>query len=105
MESIDISRLSVMKIMLEFPMHSTFGEVEREAKDNNQGYSQHLIAKVLELNQATVQRIIKRTIGDSSNTITNPSTPVQPNLLGYFILRLYNQFTEKDIDKKHSIKS
>ena len=25
------------------------------------GYSQHLIAKVLELNQATVQRIIKRT--------------------------------------------
>jgi len=26
-----------------------------------QGYSQHMIAKVLELNQATVQRIIKRT--------------------------------------------
>ncbi|MDQ7085567.1 MAG: helix-turn-helix domain-containing protein [Sulfurovum sp.] len=25
------------------------------------GYSQHMIAKVLELNQATVQRIIKRT--------------------------------------------
>ncbi len=25
------------------------------------GYSQHLIAKILELNQATVQRIIKRT--------------------------------------------
>jgi len=26
-----------------------------------QGYSQHMLAKVLELNQATVQRIIKRT--------------------------------------------
>jgi predicted transcriptional regulator len=31
------------------------------------GYSQHMIAKVLELNQATVQRIIKR---NSSISIT-----------------------------------
>jgi len=31
------------------------------AKAYKQGYSQHMIAKVLELNQATVQRIIKRT--------------------------------------------
>ena len=30
-------------------------------KAYKQGYSQHMIAKVLELNQATVQRIIKRT--------------------------------------------
>ena len=30
-------------------------------KAYEQGYSQHMIAKVLELNQATVQRIIKRT--------------------------------------------
>ena len=30
-------------------------------KAYQQGYSQHMIAKVLELNQATVQRIIKRT--------------------------------------------
>jgi len=30
------------------------------AKAYKQGYSQHMIAKVLELNQATVQRIIKR---------------------------------------------
>ena len=30
-----------------------------------QGYSQHMIAKVLGLNQATVQRIIKRTKSDS----------------------------------------
>jgi DNA-binding NarL/FixJ family response regulator len=31
------------------------------AKAYKQGYSQHMIAKVLELNQATVQRIVKRT--------------------------------------------
>jgi len=31
----------------------------------NKGYSQHMIAKVLELNQATVHRIIKRNIGIS----------------------------------------
>ena len=31
------------------------------AKAYKQGYSQHMIANVLELNQATVQRIIKRT--------------------------------------------
>ncbi|MEA3454981.1 MAG: helix-turn-helix domain-containing protein [Campylobacterota bacterium] len=31
------------------------------AKAYLQGYSQHMIAKVLGLNQATVQRIIKRT--------------------------------------------
>ncbi len=30
-------------------------------KAYEKGYSQHMIAKVLELNQATVQRIIKRT--------------------------------------------
>ncbi len=30
-------------------------------KAYSQGYSQHMIAKVLELNQATIQRIIKRT--------------------------------------------
>ena len=44
-------------------------EKERDTKERNkqiakaykQGYSQHMIAKVLELNQATVQRIIKRT--------------------------------------------
>ncbi len=35
-------------------------------KAYQKGYSQHMIAKVLDLNQATVQRIIKRTkIGDS----------------------------------------
>ena len=34
---------------------------EQIAKAYKQGYSQHMIAKVLELNQATVQRIIKRT--------------------------------------------
>jgi len=33
-----------------------------------QGYSQHMIAKVLELNQATVQRIIKRTSNSISIT-------------------------------------
>ncbi|MGC9352086.1 MAG: transposase [Sulfurovum sp.] len=33
----------------------------RIVKAYRQGYSQHMIAKVLELNQATVQRIIKRT--------------------------------------------
>ena len=32
-------------------------------KAYHKGYSQHMIAKVLELNQATVQRIIKRTEG------------------------------------------
>ena len=32
-----------------------------EAEAYKQGYSQHMIAKVLGLNQATVQRIIKRT--------------------------------------------
>ena len=31
------------------------------AKAYKQGYSQHMVAKVLGLNQATVQRIIKRT--------------------------------------------
>ena len=44
-------------------------EKEQNKKERNrqivkayqQGYSQHMIAKVLELNQATVQRIIKRT--------------------------------------------
>ena len=44
-------------------------EKEKDKKERNkqivkayqQGYSQHMIAKVLELNQATVQRIIKRT--------------------------------------------
>ncbi|PHS40107.1 MAG: hypothetical protein COB07_05195 [Sulfurovum sp.] len=39
-------------------------------KDYQEGYSQHLIAKVLGLNQATVQRIIKRTKGDGSISIT-----------------------------------
>lgn len=39
-------------------------------KAYSQGYSQHLIAKVLELNQSTVQRIIKRTRGGSSISIT-----------------------------------
>lgn len=34
------------------------------------GYSQHKIAKVLELNQATIQRIIKRTMKSSSISIT-----------------------------------
>ena len=34
-------------------------------KAYNQGYSQHMIAKVLELNQATVHRVIKRNIGIS----------------------------------------
>ena len=37
-------------------------------KAYKQGYSQHMIAKVLELNQATVQRIIKRTKGSISIT-------------------------------------
>ena len=44
-------------------------EKDKDKKERNkqivkayqQGYSQHMIAKVLELNQATVQRIIKRT--------------------------------------------
>ena len=44
-------------------------EKEKDTKERNkqiakaykQGYSQYMIAKVLELNQATVQRIIKRT--------------------------------------------
>jgi REP element-mobilizing transposase RayT len=35
-----------------------------------EGYSQHMIAKVLGLNQATVQRIIKRTEGKNSISIT-----------------------------------
>jgi len=35
-----------------------------------QGYSQHLIAKVLELNQATINRIVKRTKGNSGISIT-----------------------------------
>ncbi len=35
-----------------------------------QGYSQHVIAKVLELNQATVNRIIKRNRGNGSISIT-----------------------------------
>lgn len=34
---------------------------QKIVKAYEQGYSQHMIAKVLELNQATVQRIIKRT--------------------------------------------
>ena len=44
-------------------------EKEKDKRERNnqivkayqEGYSQHMIAKVLELNQATVQRIIKRT--------------------------------------------
>ncbi len=39
-------------------------------KAYEKGYSQHKIAKVLELNQATVQRIIKRTRGNNSIRIT-----------------------------------
>ena len=34
---------------------------ETIVKAYKQGYSQHMIAKILGLNQATVQRIIKRT--------------------------------------------
>ena len=39
-------------------------------KTYQEGYSQHMIAKVLELNQATVQRIIKRMKGSNSISIT-----------------------------------
>ncbi|HES59438.1 MAG: transposase [Campylobacterales bacterium] len=39
-------------------------------KAYQEGYSQHMMAKVLELNQATVQRIIKRTKRDDSISIT-----------------------------------
>ena len=39
-------------------------------KAYQEGYSQHMMAKVLELNQATVQRIIKRTKRDNSISIT-----------------------------------
>ncbi|MBT8348219.1 MAG: helix-turn-helix domain-containing protein, partial [Sulfurovum sp.] len=35
-------------------------------KAYQKGYSQHMIAKILDLNQATVQRIIKRTKMDDS---------------------------------------
>ncbi len=50
----------------------------KETKERNrlivkayrQGYSQHMIAKVLGLAQPTVQRIIKRTKGDDSISIT-----------------------------------
>ena len=39
-------------------------------KAYQKGYSQHMIAKVLDLNQATVQRIIKRTKTYDSISIT-----------------------------------
>lgn len=39
-------------------------------KAYQEGFSQHMIAKVLELNQATVQRIIKRTKKNGSISIT-----------------------------------
>jgi len=49
-------------------LRKSFENIEDTKKRNKKivevyekGYSQHQIAKVLELNQATVQRIIKRT--------------------------------------------
>ena len=41
-------------------------------KTYKEGYSQHMIAKVLELKQATVQKIIKRT--EAMIALTLPNT-------------------------------